>query len=149
MLGEFLYELTPRDMQQSWLDPVIITSNGLTAASVVTASYEVPVGRCLLLRSSVANADAGGAQTVDRVTLELLPPDESNIAIAISEKISSNVGTSATSKVSMNTEWSGEVVVPQEWTVRARGNFSAAVSANSIELHVVGLLIPIGNIQRI
>lgn len=148
MLGEFLYELTPRDMQQSWLDPVIVTANGLSAASVVLATYEVPVGRCLLLRSSVVNADGGGAQTVDRVTLELLPPDESVIAVAISEKITTNVGNAA-AKISMNTEWSGEIVVPQEWTLRARGNFSAAVSANSIELHVVGLLIPIGNIQRI
>lgn len=148
MIGEFLYQLSPRDMQQSWLDPVIVTVNGLTTASVVTASYEVPMARCLLLRSSVANADGGGAQTVDRVTLELLPPDESNIAVAISEKITTNVG-SGSNKLSMNTEWNGEIVIPQEWTLRARGNFSAAVSANSIELHIVGLLIPIGNIQRI
>lgn len=148
MLGEFLYELTPRDMQQSWLDPVIVTTNGLVAASVVFTTYEIPIGRCLLLRSCVANADGGGAQTVDRVTLELFPPDESVVAIAISEKITTNVGNAA-AKISMNTEWSGEILVPQEWTLRARGNYSAAVAANSIELHVIGLLIPIGNIQRI
>lgn len=145
MLGDFLYELSQRDQQVTWLDPTAFTLTASGLNTQVDATYAVPVGLCLILMSLCGNGSAGAGQNNIRITLELSPPSDLGNFVAISEVTSAQIGV-ATPTLSL--PWSGRLYIPQLWTIRCRSSFSASAFANFSELNVLGMLIPIGNIQR-
>lgn len=138
---EFLYQLSARDQQITWLDPVIRNLDVSVAAVVVNADAFLANDRALILTNAVVNAFAGAAQTSDNTSLFLIPPG-SSISIGLRGE-----RPAAAANVILN--WVGQVLVPPGWTLRGAAAFNAGVAANRVVFDFAGMLIPVGNIQRV
>lgn len=135
-----LYRLFPRDVKLTWLESTLRRVNLSQAAGIVIPQFTVPEDRVLLLRSALAHADGGGAQTVNTVQIIIFPNDDINLQIVLAM----NITTGAPGEAMV--AWSGEVFVPPGASVAGLGGFSAAVAANLVNFSAAGLLIPRGNI---
>lgn len=142
---ELLYQLSARDQQVTWLDPFIRRVSVVLAAAQVEATLEVPDGQVLILQSGCVAAIPGGAQTGNTGELGLRPRGVSaGNQIDLSNALEASLAGSA-----RHLEWSGSVIVPPEWNVVGLVNYSAGAVANETILMIVGILVPVGNIQRI
>lgn len=140
---EALYLLSDRDQQVTWLDPVLFEANVSLAQLNVISAFIVPTGRLLLLQNAVGDFAAGAAQTVSNAQIVVRPVATPNPYTLIAV----NYYGPAVQQRFIN--WSGSIVVPPGWQVQADGVFSAAAAANYVDLAISGLLIPIGNVQRV
>lgn len=142
---ELLYQLSARDQQVTWLDPFIRRAETNLAAVQVEATLQIPDGLVLMLQSAVISSVPGGAQVAQSGELGLRPVGvAAGNQIDLSGDMRANLAGSG-----VHLEWSGAVVVPPGWTVVGLTNFSAGAVANLVILMVVGILAPVGNIQRI
>lgn len=163
MIGDFLYQLTPRDTAVTGIELVhtrIVKQDGTPAQ---TAIYTVPLGR--LFRMSGAwleiAPDTGIGNYVDSTELWIRPPDEStNIPIMLPTVATSAVGLakgiqgiydfSAVAThlvgVGVNYGWSGELWLEPGAQVGAFGLFNANGANNRVVLVLWGLLVPKGNV---
>jgi hypothetical protein len=139
---EYLYKLSSRDQQVTWLDPRFDALSVAAAAASVQSTLRVPDGRVLVLSAAVVDAIAGAAQTLDRIVLFCEPPDPSTISFRIS-------GGIFAASVEQFVTWTGQLVIPPNWKVAATARFNAGVAANTVALSLAGILIPVGNIQRV
>jgi len=140
---EFLFQLSSRDQQVTWLDPfsqrIIVSALSL---GVEADAARVPLGKVLLLQSVAAQADPGAGQLVNSVVISLRPqPNGPPVNLAA-------IGSTAVDLLQF-LNWSGSIIVPSEWLITANSSFNAAVAANQTVLDVIGMLIPVGNIQRV
>lgn len=55
----------------------------------------------------------------------------------------------AAAGIKQHVNWSGSIIVPPRGLVLATGTFDAGVLGNNVLLDVIGILIPVGNIQRV
>lgn len=144
---EFLFQISQRDRQVTWLDPVF-DSLAVSAANVLVESSIDPHptdDRAFILQSAIARGDAGAAQTCDSLAIAIQREEGGDFyRLALTGNATA---IAAGSIVALN--WSGSVIVPPGWNIKARGNFNAGANANQVDLDIVGMLIPIGNIQRI
>ena len=141
---EFLYKLSPRDEQVTWLDPLWQrTSQGTAAVSVSSPAIVVPDGRLFLLQHVFSFALGGGAQTTTYHELILQNPD---LVTDMYLDINPNTGVAGGSTL---IRWDGSVWVPPRWRLFAKGTFSAGAVINTVTLTAHGVLIPIGNVQRV
>lgn len=144
LFPEFLFQLSTRDQQVTWLDPIFSErSDSSAAVEIITLLSEVPLGRAMILTSASIDADPGAAQSVRR------------LRITTNQQAGSPAFTIAAARfpVVANAEetlnWSGQIIIPSQWRIVAIAAFDAAVAINSIVSHLSGMLIPIGNIQRV
>lgn len=143
-IPESLYLLSARDQQVTWLEPFASDfSSSLAATEVIVSSSMVPDGRCLILQSCVLAGDPGAAQAARQLQLRLVAPGGGVVFLAGKEN------TPDVADLNRWLNWSGSILVPQDWSIAGDVTFSAGAAANLAELSVVGVLIPIGNIQRI
>lgn len=141
---EFLYQLSGRDQQVSWLDPVAFFIQDAQLATTVSVLFTVPTESVLVLQHAFAQYSPAGAQTANIKKLELLPPVTTVPELRLDEDRVTG-GAGVTQKLS----WQGSIIVPATWRVRAHSTFSAAGVANTVNLTILGILLPIGNIQRV
>lgn len=142
---ELLYQLNERDQQSTWLDPLLTRSTASTAATSVTAtSAIVPLGRILVLQSCSAGGDGGGAQLCLRLAIGVTPPNQTT-GFALASQISDPPAGFA----QVRANWSGSVIVPAGWSLFATGTFNLGVAANSVNLDLAGIFLPVGNVQRV
>lgn len=148
-LPESLYLLSARDQQVTWLDPLFTGALELTAAVAdLQQNYVVPDGRALLLQSVHVFGSGGGAQTCTYIEIALDLPGSPLTYTYLSSNYPGSPG--AVAAVQTRTQqWSGALIVPEKWRVAGAAGFSAAAVPNSVFLSVAGLLIPIGNVQRV
>lgn len=141
---EQLYQLSQRDLQVTWLDPAIFQNIDILAAvSVNTTLFTVPEGRVLLLQSVSAIADPGAAQSCRSVSISLLQPVSATLFPLARETFAVAADQDRVAN------WSGSIMVPPGYGINALATFDAAVAANSIRGDMVGLLIPLANVQRV
>lgn len=141
---EFLYQLSARDQQVTWLDPRIARGDTLLAAAAVTAvAITVPTGLVLVLQNASLEADPGAAQNVTESFFELLTPDAATGVRITQDR------TALAANVIGHLNWSGSILVPPNWQVRGAANFNAAAAANRVIADCIGILLPVGNIQRV
>lgn len=140
---ELLYQLSARDQQVTWLDPLIQIASASAAQLSVDSVIDVPEGQVLLLKSVSSGATPGAAQNVDTQEI-LVNARGATIATRLVGR-RHNPG----SAISDFINWTGTILVPAGWQIRGRGTFSAGAAANATSLHVVGTLIPLGNVQRV
>lgn len=141
---ELLYQLSGRDQQVTWLDPVIVRVATSTAAAQVNATFTVNTGRAFVLTSAIAAAVPGAAQNITDLSLVLQEPTgTTNVGLTGVEV------TPAAGLAFQRLNFSGEVVLPPGWKVIAVGTYSAGVAANQTILTLTGILMPVGNIQRV
>lgn len=148
---ESLYQLSARDLQVSWLDPVFFREESSVAAVSHEITYTVPQGRALLLQNLVADAAAGAAQTCsDMQTMARPPTTNQQFYIAVNwYNGGGGFPVSAAAPQQRAVNWAGQLLVPELWRVSIQANFSAAANPNFCHLSVIGLLIPIANVQRV
>lgn len=145
MIGDYLYELSLRDQQVTWLDPLAFRSSLGDTQALIDRTYVVPDGRALILSTAVCNANAGATQTVTVMSMELFAPGDLGSGAAFDEISGVQLGVLS---AILSLVWSGRMYIPAGWLIRARVVYSAATNINTNELNLTGLLIPIGNIQR-
>jgi hypothetical protein len=140
---EFLFRLSQRDQQVTWLDPVSLqVSSAVAAASITAIGTVVPIDRVLVLTNAIMLATAGAAQTTQQQSLQVVAVGGFVTTIAIDTIVSAAAG-----RAPLN--WAGQVLVPPSWTVRAVGTFNAGAAVNNVDISLHGILIPAGNIQRV
>jgi hypothetical protein len=142
---EFLYQLSARDQQVTWLDPLIQDQATTALLADISVDITVPDARILVLKNLTSQALPGAAQNVSTFhLLSLVPPTPGTNSIELTL-----IRNALAVGVNSILTWTGDVLVPPGWRVRARAVFNAAAAANTVGLDVVGILIPVGNIQRL
>lgn len=139
---ESLYQLTQRDLQVSWLSPVhVFESVSLPAAGVsVLPVNPVPLGQLLIVTNLVNTANRGGAATISEQRILLTRPGFAGPLITAARPPAPTRNFLA---------WTGQLLVPAGWSVQFDADFSVAAAGNEVQGSVSGMLIPIGNVQRI
>jgi hypothetical protein len=139
---ESLFLLSDRDRQVTWLDPLITSPESSQSLATFEVNYTVPEGRVLLLQSAHAVAVGGGAQTCSEIGLAVR-----TTSLGTYTYLNSDFETAA--GPDREVSWRGSVIVPERWLIIADAVFSAAAVANFLKLSIFGMLVPIGNIQRL
>lgn len=141
---ELLYQLSARDQQVTWLDPQLSRVQASNAATSVGINWlEVPVGRALVLTNLQLRGSPGLAQACTRLIAEMTPRGGgTTVNIA-------NDDFAAVANLAQNVNWSGEIIIPADWIISVAASFDAGAAANSIDISGAGILIPLGNVQRI
>lgn len=142
---EGLFELSARDRQVTWLDPVLFVTDLTAAAVAVDVEYVVPDGRILLLQNAVADFGPGAAQTVLDAQIVVRPV----LTVDPFCYLAVNYYNTPAAPNGRFINWSGSIIVPPTWQVQALGNFSAGAAGNFVSLAVAGLLCPVGNVARL
>lgn len=140
MFGDRLYQLSERDVQARLLDPFVRrTVETIAIANFVTTALRVPTDRVLVLSAAAIYALAGAAQTLSRFEIVLRSRNGVQFRLFGETFAATNQG---------NGNFSGDVIVPADWDIFAQVFFNAAAAANTVEVDVFGMLIPIGNVER-
>jgi len=142
---EALYLLSQRDQQVTWLDPVYnAAATGSAAASVSSPAFTVPSSQAFVLQNVQGYADPGAGQNIALLEVYIGPPSPGTQFV----RLVSDVLVKA-ADVNAAVHWSGSLIVPPAWRIIAEGTFNAGVQVNTVRLGVMGMFIPIGNIQRL
>lgn len=140
---ELLYQLSARDQQVTWLDPILDAASTAAAAVNPTASFLVPEGRCLVLQAAVVKGSPGAGQNITRMFLSI----QTLVGTASRDLKFDDTDRAADFRVAL--DWQGSILIPPGWRLHGSVQFNAGVQVNTTELNTYGLLIPIGNIQRV
>lgn len=140
---EFLYQLSPRDQQVTWLDPVITRVAVAVASINPIAVFTVPADRCLILQTASMEATPGLGQNVAQQFLFTRSQGGGQNFTFRSDV------TPGAANTTLTLDWSGSILVPANWTVQGSGVFNAGAVANGVVLMLHGILIPVSNIQRL
>lgn len=143
---EQLYQLSVRDLQGTWLDPLIQLTSESAGTTNVVANFTIPEGRALLLNFAGVEGRPGTGQNIVNSTL-LLTSEIAGASTFIFLAVD-NIAKAA--NVNAMLSWTGAtLLVPPTWLLQANVNYNAAVTNNVTRLHLHGLLIPVANIQRV
>lgn len=141
---EFLFKISQRDQQVTWLDP-FFSADGLNLANVsVSAASIVPEGRALVLTHAFGRFTPGAGQNF--TVLQLFYDKGSGILPAMPLKESRTAG--AANAIGL-LDWQGQVVLTPGNRIVVTGTFNAGAAVNAVEVRAAGMLLPIGNIQRV
>jgi len=147
MLAEFLYQISGRDEQISWLETTLTEKSAALANVLVAAlSDPIPERNILVLTSASISTSAGVAQSVSEVILRLTNPTGSRANELMHNAIVTNGAGATMPRYSM--AWSGMVYIPPSWSIQAFCVFSAGANTNTVNLSYTGIQIPLGNVQR-
>jgi hypothetical protein len=143
---EFLYQLSPKDQQVSWLDPYVDLQTLVnTPVTNVVNAQPAPIGRALLLQHVLLTGNPGGSG--DNVTggfISLVDPPGASRGY-----LRELTGQVIAANVSFELHWFGSLIVLPGWTIRGSITKNAAVNLITVRMSVMGVIIPIGNLQRI
>jgi hypothetical protein len=142
---EFLYRLSQRDQQVTWLDPVVSFQQDAQLAVNVSVTFTVPDARALVLQHASIVASPSGAQTstLREIVLRVPGVGTTNSGFLKREE------TTGAGGQDFFLDWQGSAIIPPQWRIIANGTFVGVATANTVNLTVLGILIPIGNIQRV
>lgn len=141
---EFLLRLSQRDEQVTWLDPLLIERvEAVANVTVATLPATIPTDRALIIQTVVGQATPGAAQSVTELLLQIIAPG-SNLLIDFAGESFPVVANQA-----RHLNWSGSILIPPGWGVRARAAFDAGAAVNTARMELIGMFIPVGNIQRV
>jgi len=152
MIGDFLYKLSPKDLNQLGIDLVRYNGTTSAAATSVLFSHEVPNDRVWVLQSVVWVATPGAAQNLLRLDIT----EGQNVGGAITQPINYLYGSSqpqldgiagypAATVVIHTAEFEG-LMVGSRKVLQMRASFDAGAAANSLTAYINGFSIPRGSI---
>lgn len=154
MIGDFLYQLTPRDSASEFLQVFTYRIQSLVLAANVDADFVIPDEHMLLLQGYTVSLVPGGAQSVRgglllfvekqggtnfRTIGTLKNVSGTNGAAGILSVINTGAGLAAAF------DGNPQIYLPPGGTIKARGSFDAGAAANSVVLDLFGILMPKGN----
>jgi len=138
---EYLYQLSSRDQQVTWLDP-LLTSGSTVGAGQAIHTIAVPNNRVLVLQHALLQATPAALEFVGLMQLSLLPPAGGF------EMLLKGQDVNLAADVAGFLDWQGSLVLPPSWRIRALANYSGGGGSNTA-LNIGGILIPPGNLQRV
>lgn len=144
MIGDFLYQLTPRDEQVTPLDLLYQTVGNTAVSTSLGASFFTLANRALLLQGLTCIAEGAGAALVQRlqVTLQRAAPFT---PITIFEFFHRFVPAGV---ASMDFQiYPAHLVIAPNHVIVVAVTLSAAVAGNNVNLNVAGINIPRGNLS--
>lgn len=153
MIGDFLYQLTPRDMASTGIE-LVSESFTLQGTNVVLApGLDVPPEHVFILKAIQADANPGadtltdfflGVRDKGFTTTHTLARAMSTTAASGAAGVIEGLGI-ANQRVGIN--WIGEVYVKPESLVVAVAGFNLAVNNHIVNVSIFGLMIPRGTIS--
>jgi hypothetical protein len=139
-----LYGLTERDIGAPYASVYLpAESFAVGAPGTLSAILQVTNDRPILLTNACCMWLPGAGQTLSHGFLEI-GPDNTVAGQRAIAYFTSPVGLGAGLRVVGN--WSGEVIVPPGYFIRARGEFNAGANNNTSVIQAMGMGIPQGNI---
>lgn len=135
---EWLYKLLPGDRGSQQLGVLWReAASTQNAATVGITVYTVPADKCLVLTNMTTTGEATGV-TLQRMRMMADPP-EGNVRYNFFDRWTAFGAGTYGSNV-----WTGEVIIPGGWKIRAENNYSAAAATNTVTGEIHGYLIPRG-----
>lgn len=138
-----LYHRTQRDtgiVAPAWVSMGVPATS--SASAQVANTFTNSSGRLFIVRALVGEFFPGGGQNVVAGRLALMQPTAGNPDLHLLAADHDNGAADETRWVN----WSGEVMCPPGWLIRATGDFNAGAAANQSRLFIHGLLVPLGNV---
>ncbi|HEX2980675.1 MAG TPA: hypothetical protein VHO48_10470 [Anaerolineaceae bacterium] len=162
MIGDFLYQLTARDVQGATIEALSLVQVKTENAANVNLSYEVPAGKNLLLFNAHVDGipDAAGVAVLNGFLIVAPPNVPSSQYVPLRRLRGTNTtapgnpGTVGISSVfrtvapatgGFDMQWPG-ILFPHNYRLIAQIGFDAAAAGNTVEFALYGLIIPHGNI---
>lgn len=141
---EFLYRLSERDQQVTWLDPFIF-EQGVSVAGTTpnTTVSSVPLDRALVVQSATVVGIPGAGQACTFLRMTVRAP-LGNQSIRLFQQ-----GFAVAANVQQAINWQGSILIPPLWSLTVESVFDAGVAVNQIVGGIWGILIPVGNVQRV
>lgn len=141
---EFLYKLSDRDQEVTWLDPVVVHSDVSAAVAVIqSAVYTVPGDRMLILQNVSMLANPAAGRAVIDLNFALQPPPPETTTYRVVQEF-----WTVAADVNRGLNWSGSILVPPLWRVSAIAVIDGAAGGQIVH-DIFGILIPKGNVQRV
>lgn len=141
MIGEDLYQLTPRDEQVTWLEQNMTWMQLSASQSTISTFFVVPQNRVLILDHIMMVGEAGATQTTDLMQALVY---QNTIGGALAGALF--IEREATSPVRKNISRNFQKTMIGPGQILWMGIlFSAAVNPNFAQISTNGLLIPRGN----
>lgn len=138
MIGDFLYQLTPKDEQSIGMQ---IFAEKLTVTAVVASqSLSIPVPgkeRLLIVTNVFADASGAGGQTVSSLQISRNATNVPDVVVKSSQPVTAFAALG----------FEGFMILGPEEEMQASASYSAAIAANSLRLFVHGYTIPRGVIN--
>lgn len=154
MIGDFLYELTPRDQTLVPIEPHFEGFSVSENDGSIDADHTVEDGYLYLLHSVAIKGVPGGGQVCSGLACYILPPGK-NDTLLLFEALSNNTSLVhgltpnifgvAGAPITVDRQFSS-LMIPAGWTIRAHGSFNFAGIANTTGLFIFATRIPRGNV---
>jgi len=145
---DFLYELSPRDLVGQNLSPIFASAFTSALSTSLFISFTLNRGFCSIIENVVFYGTPGNTQGVTQLQLYLQPPDPSTALIPLDYI---DFGASPTiNRISTLRWYSGPgLAIPGDFKILCQALFSGAVNPNFLSASIVGMRVPIANIDRV
>lgn len=140
-LPDQLYQLTERDIGQTWGRSYKDTSQASVAAVNVTTDIIIPRDRCSIITAAFAQIVPGAGQSLTRLSFRLIGNGVADSLLAGA----AHLGLAAAEEFWWDRQ--GWWFVPPGWNFRCSAVFSAGGVANLNAVWISGFQIPIGTLQ--
>lgn len=163
MLGEFLYNLTPRDTAVTGLELFIRTAKTTGNTAAQQAQHLVPPGRIFRMTGAHLEAAPGAAQYIVSSELFIRKQDDIvNVALMLptigfqtgvgSQQMQAGIAdfsavqATKLSQLPIDYDWQGEIYLPPQTVISHLATYDNIIQPNTTVLTVWGLLIPLGTV---
>lgn len=155
MIGEFLYALSARDGQSPVIEPHYEITTSTLAQVNINLDHTVEPGFIYILKHVLMRLTPGSGQGPVSGYIGLKDPAGNITELAVIT--SNNTGLSAGPYCSQLAatlpvaliQPVNDLILPQGWSIRANGVFTAGALANSVILSICALRLPRGNISAL
>lgn len=145
---ELLYRLTQRDLAFPHWGPNYGNLTRVAGESTLEtnlagwdAGFEAPQGTILFVTNLIAQANPGGAQTINRLEVRILNRRTDNlVALVLADRFT------ATTDTTVRSSTFDFCLLPDRDYLAVIGTFNSGASSNVVELSWLGYLVPRGEI---
>jgi len=143
MIGDFLYQLSSRDIAGALLIPYHATAtNAVAASGIILVLPQLPADQILLMETWSVQANAGAAQTCVFAHVDVLPRGSTQVF---------QIGGGSKSPAPQQMLYTGapRKIISPGATLQADFQFNAGAAINAAVFTVTGWLMPRGNLGSV
>lgn len=154
MIGEYLYTLAGRDLQDPGLEVLHFRTGKTENNILLELDTLVPLTHILLLMNLYAEFQPDPGKSIVSAYFSLVTPTKNQViplasvtsgSVADSAGIRNALAVTASKTISLDRRWEG-LPIMGGWFVRATGQYSLGGANNAIDMTISGILIPRGNV---
>lgn len=160
VIGDFLYELTPRDSVSAGLELVVRNQQVVGNIAALTSDFQVPFERIMRLSNARIACSPGAGQGVTIANIVLILPD-TGVQVLLCEPLISAQGAAFQAQGVANlissaggaavddtivVYFNSPVLLPGGSILRANAGFTLGVVANTLNFSFLGYTMPRGNV---